>query len=139
MIDDVFINKSETIKRCIQRVNEEYESNPKNLEIYRRQDSIILNLQRLCEACLNLATHLIRKKKLGIPQSSKDCFALLEKAELLSSELSVRLQSMVGFRNIAVHEYQSLNLKIVQKVIEDYMYDGLKLIDEINQTLNDRP
>ena len=100
-------------------------------------NSIILNLQRLCEACLNLATHLIRKKKLGIPQSSKDCFVILEKADLLSSELSSRLQSMVGFRNIAVHEYQSLNLKIVQKVVEDYMYDGLKLTDEINQILHE--
>ena len=133
MIDDVLINKSEIIARCIQRVNEEYESNPINLEDFRRQDSIILNLQRLCEASINIATHLIRKRRLGVPQSSKDAFSILEKAQIIPKELSQRLQAMVGFRNIAVHEYQSLNLSIVQVIVEKHMYDGLELVKIINE------
>ena len=132
-IDDVLINKSEIIARCIQRVNEEYESNPRHLEDFRRQDSIILNLQRLCEASINIATHLIRKRRLGVPQSSKDAFSILEKAQIIPKELSQRLQAMVGFRNIAVHEYQSLNLTIVQVIVEKHMYDGLELVKIINQ------
>jgi uncharacterized protein YutE (UPF0331/DUF86 family) len=133
MVDDVVINKSEIIKRCIKRVNEEYDNNPEHLHIYRRQDSIILNLQRLCEANINLATHMIRKQKLGIPQSSKDCFVILETHGLIPAELSQRLQAMVGFRNVAVHQYQKLNLAIVQKVIEIHIYDGLKLIEELQK------
>jgi uncharacterized protein YutE (UPF0331/DUF86 family) len=35
---------------------------------------------------------------------------------------------MVGFRNIAVHDYQTLNLKIVERVVEEYIYDSLKLV-----------
>jgi len=131
MIDDIIINKSETIKRYIKRINEEYEENPKNLEEYRRQDSIILNIQRLCEACIDIATHTIRKKKLGVPQTSKDNFQILEDNGIISKDLSSRLQGMVGFRNIAVHDYQALNLKVVEKVVEDYIYDGLKLCKEI--------
>ncbi|GLI54773.1 hypothetical protein PM10SUCC1_02880 [Propionigenium maris DSM 9537] len=131
MIDDIVINKSETIKRCIKRINEEYENNPKNLEDFRRQDSIILNVQRLCEACIDIATHCIRKKRLGVPQTSKDSFQILEDNKIISTELSGRLQGMVGFRNIAVHDYQSLNLKIVERVVEDYIYDALKLTKEI--------
>ena len=137
MIDDILINKSQIIARCIQRVNEEYESDPRNLENFRRQDSIILNLQRLCEASINIATHLIRKRALGVPQSSKDAFAILEKADLIPKELSQRLQAMVGFRNIAVHEYQSLNLKIVQVIVEQHMYDGLELVKIINHLIHD--
>lgn len=131
MIDDIIINKSETIKRCIKRINEEYENDPTNLEEFRRQDSIILNIQRLCEACIDIATHIIRKKKLGVPQTSKDSFQILEDNLIITKELSSRLQGMVGFRNIAVHDYQSLNLTIVERVVEDYIYDGLKLCKEI--------
>ena len=137
MIDDILINKSQIIARCIQRVNEEYESDPKNLEDFRRQDSIILNLQRLCEASINIATHLIRKRRLGVPQSSKDAFAILEKADLIPKDLSQRLQAMVGFRNIAVHECQSLNLNIVQVIGEQHMYDGLELVKIINHLIHD--
>lgn len=137
MIDDIIINKSETIKRCIKRINEEYEGNPVNLEEYRRQDSIILNIQRLCEACIDIATHIIRKKKLGVPQTSKDSFQILEDNNIISKDLSSRLQGMVGFRNIAVHDYQALNLAIVKRVIEDYIYDGLKLCKEIIKNQNE--
>lgn len=127
MRDDIILNKSETIKRCIARINEEYEGKPENLNDYRRQDSIILNVQRLCEASIDIATHYIRKNKLGIPQTSKENFEILEKNNVITKELSLRLQGMVGFRNIAVHDYQALNLKIVERVVEEYIYDSLKL------------
>jgi len=127
MRDDIILNKSETIKRCIARINEEYEGKPENLNDYRRQDSIILNVQRLCEASIDIATHYIRKNKLGIPQTSKENFEILEKNNVITEELSLRLQGMVGFRNIAVHDYQALNLKIVERVVEEYIYDSLKL------------
>lgn len=131
MIDDILINKSETIKRCINRVKEVYDDNPTNLDDYTKQDSIILNIQRLCEACIDIATHIIRKKRLGVPQSSKDNFSILEKNNIITKELSSRLQGMVGFRNVAVHDYQSLNLSIIQKIVEEYIYDGVKLCNEI--------
>lgn len=131
MIDDILINKSETIKRCINRVKEVYDDNPANLDDYTKQDSIILNIQRLCEACIDIAAHIIRKKRLGVPQSSKDNFSILEKNNIITKELSSRLQGMVGFRNVAVHDYQSLNLSIIQKIVEEYIYDGIKLCNEI--------
>ena len=65
MIDDIIMNKSAIIKRCIKRIKEEYENNPENLQNYTKQDSIILNLQRMCEACIDAAIHVVRIKKLG--------------------------------------------------------------------------
>ena len=126
MKDDIIINKTETIKRCINRINEEYDSNPNNLLIYGKQDSIILNIQRLCEACIDIAVHFIRVNKFGVPQSSKDSFEILENRGIITKELSNSLKGMTGFRNIAVHDYQSLNLKIVQAVVEKHIYDSLK-------------
>ena len=49
---------------------------------------------------------------------------------LLTPELSKRLQAMVGFRSIAVHDYQSVNLVILQRIIENNMSD-LKQFAEI--------
>ena len=120
MADDVILNKAGVIERCIARVREEYDGNDENLmSNFTRQDSIILNLQRACEATIDLAMHLVKVKKLGIPQESKDAFQFLSEAELLNKELSERLMKMVGFRNIAVHDYMKLNIEIVKSIVND--------------------
>ena len=124
MSDDILLNKASIIERCLKRIEEEYQENPLHLsDNLERQDSIILNLQRACEASIDMAMHLVRKKKLGIPQESRDAFDLLFKAGVISESLSLKLQSMVGFRNIAVHDYQSLNLEVVQSIIEKHLND----------------
>lgn len=131
MKDDIIINKIETIKRCIKRVEEEYANTPSNLENYTKQDSIILNLQRLCEATLDLGLHYIKIKKLEIPQTSKQIFEVLEKNGVIDKKTSVNMQGMVGFRNIAVHDYQSLNIEILQKIIEKHLGDSLIIAKKI--------
>lgn len=131
MIDDIIINKSEIIKRCAARIKEEYNSNAENLKNYTKQDSIILNIQRMCEATIDLATHIIRIKKIGVPQTSKDCFIILEKENIIEKELSKKLQGMVGFRNIAVHDYQELDMEILKSIIENNLEDSFDLVRKI--------
>lgn len=120
-MNDVVINKMAIIERCIKRIHEEYEGNPKNLQNYTKQDSIILNIQRACEACIDLAMHLVAIKKLGVPQTSREAFDLLYKNNLIDRELRNQLVSMVGFRNIAVHNYQDVEVEIIQKIIEVHL------------------
>ena len=131
MIDDVILNKIEIIKRCIRRVEEEYDGNPKNLENYTKQDSITLNIQRACEAVIDLGMHVIAERDLGIPQTSRDTFEILQDNKIISPEMSERLKAMIGFRNIAIHNYQRLNLKIVQAIIEKDLKDLLYFADVI--------
>ena len=65
MHDDIILNKTEIIDKCISRIKEEYAENEDNLyNNYTKQDSIILNLQRICEACIDLAMHITSLKKL---------------------------------------------------------------------------
>ncbi len=137
--DDIIINKTETIKRCISRILEEYDDKPENLQNHTKQDAILLNIQRLCEACIDMASHHISRYKLGVPQTSRDCFVLLQENQLIQEELSVRLQAMVGFRNIAVHDDQTINLEIVEKIIESYLYDGLELAEKLLEKDSSRP
>jgi uncharacterized protein YutE (UPF0331/DUF86 family) len=124
MADDVILNKTSVIERCLQRIREEYANDPSNLyDDVTRQDAIVLNLQRACQAAIDLAMHLVRTHDLGVPQESREAFALLEREGFLDATLSDRLRRMVGFRNIAILDYQDLNLDIVQSIVEEHLSD----------------
>ncbi|HEY3424278.1 MAG TPA: DUF86 domain-containing protein [Negativicutes bacterium] len=123
MGNDVIYNKVQIIERCLQRIYEEYDNDSENLNNYTKQDSIILNIQRACEAAIDLAMHIIAERRLGLPQNSRDAFILLCTGGLIDNTLSVRMQAMVGFRNIAVHDYQAVNLVIVKMIIEKHLDD----------------
>ena len=123
MADDVTLNKAAVIERCVARVREEHAGNDRNLvEDVTRQDSIILNLQRACEATIDLAMHLVKTHRLGVPQESRDAFAFLAEAEVLDHESAESLMKMVGFRNVAVHDYRKLDLDIVKSIIRNDLH-----------------
>jgi len=123
MFDDVIINKTRVIERCINRINEEYQDNPANLEYITKQDSIILNLQRACEACIALAMHIVAEKGLGVPNYSREAFELLLEHNIIDKTMAASLRAMVGFRNIAVHDYQKLDIDIMQEIITNHLDD----------------
>lgn len=124
MADDVLLNKAATIERCVARAAEEFAKAPATFAAdFTRQDAAILNIQRACEACLDMGHTIIRRQRLGIPQSARDVFTLLAKAGWIDDDLAEKLQRMVGFRNIAVHDYQALSLPITIAVIERHLGD----------------
>lgn len=135
MGNDVIYNKIAIIERSINRINEVYNNNPDNLKDYTKQDSIILNIQRACEAAIDLAMHIVSEKKLGIPQNSRDAFEVLNSNNIIDNRLMKNLKSMVGFRNIAVHNYQAVNLSIIQEIIDKHLSDFSRFIEVILKRL----
>lgn len=131
MKTDVVYNKAQIMERCLKRIYEEYGHNDENLKNYTKQDSIILNIQRACEAAIDLAMHIVAEEKLGIPQNSRDAFELLITGGVIDLPLAKKLQAMVGFRNIAVHDYQAVNLEIVKVIIEKHMDDLQEFIERV--------
>jgi Uncharacterized conserved protein len=127
MTDDVILNKAAIIERCVKRVRDLYADDDANLfEDITRQDAIVLNLQRSCEAAIDLAMHLVRRRRLGVPQESREAFSLLAEAGALDPPLAATLARMVGFRNLAVHEYQALQMPIVRAIIREQLADLLE-------------
>lgn len=123
-MDNILINKAAMIERCLKRIEEEYIGHEAELESnFTRQDSIILNLQRACEAAIDAAMHVVRIHKLGIPQQSRDAFAMMQEATLLDDDLSRHMQAMVGFRNVAVHDYRRLNMAILRAILNAHLDD----------------
>jgi len=124
MADDIILNRAEIIERCLRRIDEEYSGHQAELAAnFTKQDSIILNLQRACEAAIDLAMHLVRVRRLDLPQESRDAYDMLHKAGILDDVLAGKMKSMVGFRNIAIHDYRELNLDILRAIIETRLGD----------------
>jgi len=123
---DVLMNKAAIIERTIQRVHEEYHNAGENFVTdYTRQDAAILNIQRACEAALDMGQYVIAQEKLGLVQSARDVFQILADKQQITQDLAQSLQKMVGFRNLAVHEYQQILLPIVEKIITEHLQDLL--------------
>lgn len=122
-MQDVIINKLATIKRCLSRINQEFTDEADFKSNFTKQDSVVLNLQRLCEASIDISNILIKRHKLGIPQSARNSFELVAQAGLIDQPTALNMQKMVGLRNIAVHDYQALNIDIVIAVVQRHLGD----------------
>jgi uncharacterized protein YutE (UPF0331/DUF86 family) len=122
----LILGKIAAIERSVKRAREEFAAAGADFRCdFTRQDAAILNILRGCEQALDLANILIRDRKLGIPQSSRDSFKLLADAKLIAPESSDSLQRMIGFRNIAVHQYQAIELAIVEAIVQRDLDDLL--------------
>lgn len=135
-MDDVVLGKKESIERCIRQIRMYYaaDSGVPFDEDYMKQDAIALNIQRAAELCIDMANHAVKILKLGIPKESREGFRLLADAGHIDPELAHSLGRMVGFRNVLIHDYRSLDLEILQGVVEnrlDTFFDFTNAILEI--------
>ncbi|PKM99249.1 MAG: hypothetical protein CVU78_07310 [Elusimicrobia bacterium HGW-Elusimicrobia-2] len=130
-MNDIILNKKESIERCIKQIRGYYalKSDKDFKDDFLKQDAIALNLQRACEQAIDLANHIIKIQKLGLPKESRESFQLLTKNKIIPEEMGQKLEKMVGFRNVLIHEYQQLDVTLMIDVIENHLDD---LIDYTN-------
>ena len=119
--DDVALSKAAIIERCIRRIHQEYRFDP-HLQSDTHVDALTLNIERACQAAIDLAMHVVAIQRLGLPKNSANAFALLQKAGLLSADLAEKLKRMTGFRNVAVNEYQEIDTNISRPEFESNCY-----------------
>jgi uncharacterized protein YutE (UPF0331/DUF86 family) len=130
MADDVVLEKAAIIERCLARIAEEYRGREAEFETnLTRQDAIMLNLLRACEAAIDCAMHVVRVRKLGLPADSRAAYTMLQSAGLLEQALSLRMQAMVGFRNVAIHNYRALDLAIVRAILDTRLDDFRRFVE----------
>ena len=120
---DVVMAKVAIIQRCLKRIRETTDNNPDSLDNIDKQDIFVLNLQRLVQAVIDLATHIVASEGLGLPDTIKDNFRLLLEKKIVDKGLAVKMERMVGFRNIAVHDYQFINEKILKSILSKNLSD----------------
>ena len=133
---EVLISKLESIKTCLNRILEEYDGDSANLENITKQDSIVINIQRACELSMDIGNVIISKEKYRTPKVSRDIFEILKENSIIEDHLSVNMQKMVGFRNIAVHDYKSLDISIIESIIVNNLEDFRMFIDFVLKYMN---
>lgn len=130
MVDqDILLAKIASIRKCLDRIRNVTGGVPESLDHQDTQDIFVLNLQRAVQAAIDLVADL----KLGLPETLKENFALLETSQILDAALSARLQAMAGFRNIAVHNYQQLNVAILKSILAHRISDLEHFVQAVSE------
>jgi uncharacterized protein YutE (UPF0331/DUF86 family) len=128
MIDrDRLLAKIATIDRCLARIAEVRGERRQDLLPVDVEDIASLNLQRAIQAAIDLAANIVATEGYGTPDSTAGVFTLLQQRGVIDTDLAARLRRMVGFRNIAVHEYQTVDPSILESILERHLGD-LKLL-----------
>lgn len=122
-MNDAILAKIATIRRCVQRVRDVTANDPERVAQLDVQDIVVLNLQRAIQAAIDLSAHLISQRNWGLPDSLKAHFAILERQGVIDPRLRKQLEAMVGFRNIAVHDYEAIDVVILKRIVAERLGD----------------
>jgi len=96
------------------------------------QDVIALNLSRAVQLCVDIGAHLIAGTQVKAPDTMGQIFDVLIQTGVLNADLAGRLKKAVGFRNIAVHNYQVIDWAIVHAICRQRLKD----FDEFAKAVN---
>ena len=114
---DVVTAKLESLRRCVERVRTRTPVSVEELSMsYDAQDIICLNLERAVQACVDIAAHIVSDSECAVPDTMAGTFDALERQGIVSRELAERMRRAVGFRNISVHAYQTLDWEVVHSI-----------------------
>ncbi len=124
MDKSVVLNKLESLRRCLQRVQDKTPGSADLLvEDVDLQDIIALNLERAIQTSVDIGLHIISDLEVPVPETMAQTFDVLKKAGCLEAATAERMAKSVGFRNTAVHAYQEIDWTIVYCIITDHLND----------------
>ncbi|QKS30954.1 MAG: DUF86 domain-containing protein [Candidatus Accumulibacter similis] len=116
--------KLESLRRCLLRVTEKCPVDAASLERdVDAQDIITLNLTRAVQVSVDLAAHLIASRDVPAPNTMGQSFEALASLGLISPLLAIRMKKAVGFRKIAIHNYDAIDWHIVHSICQRNLND----------------
>ncbi len=134
-MEEIILSKIESIEKCLLRINNKLNEANFSLENYDYQDIIVVNLQRACQQSIDLAMFITAEMSLGIPKGSVEAFEKLLDKGYITKETYLNMKKMVGFRNVAVHQYKKIDYDIVEFVIRNKLSDFYKYNKELIDNL----
>ena len=121
---DLIGQKLESLRRCLRRVKEKCPQDVATLsEDYDAQDILALNLTRAVQLCVDIGAHLVVDTQLPPPDTMGQTFDVLQEAGIINADLAGRMKKAVGFRNLAVHNYDAINWAIVYAIAQYRLTD----------------
>jgi uncharacterized protein YutE (UPF0331/DUF86 family) len=120
----VIDQKLESLRRCLQRIQEKLPADAAELQSnFDLQDIIALNLSRAVQLTVDIGSHIISSINMPAPETMGQTFEILAQQKVLSTHVADQLKKSVGFRNIAVHNYEAINWQIVHSIVRDHLQD----------------
>lgn len=136
MDKEVLEAKIAALIRCVHRVKSQgilsLEDLEKNID---KQDIIILNLQRAVQICVDIGNHILLDYDTETPATMAETFRKLAQNKLIPQSVADNLSRAVGFRNIAVHQYENLDCKIIYAIITSHLDDFRNFASEIEKLM----
>ena len=132
-MDQVIIaEKLESLRRCMQRIEDKTPEDAGSLiRDIDLQDILVINLTRAVQISIDIGSHIISTTNQPLPQTMGDIFTKLHELGAISQETNERLRKAVGFRNIAVHNYEAINWEIVYAICRNSLRDFRQFAQEI--------
>jgi uncharacterized protein YutE (UPF0331/DUF86 family) len=120
----VILKKISLIRHNLSRLRDKdnvpLESFKNDLDI---QDIVLHNLQLAIQGCIDVGSHVISDEGWGVAGSLNEIFYILRDKGVIKVDLTKRMVSMIGFRNVLVHEYEDINLDIVYNILHHHLRD----------------
>ena len=124
MDKQIVLDKLTSLKRCVERIESKVpETGRVLMSDFDLQDIISLNLQRAVQFCVDIAAHISAALDTRPPSTMADCFDSLKTADVIPENLCSRMKKSVGYRNIAVHEYSTINWEMVFSIAKNDLND----------------
>lgn len=128
----ILTRKLESLRLCIRRVEEKTPVDVEHLvQDPDIQDILVLNITRAVQLCVDIGSHVISESDEPAPSTMGDVFSTLETLGSITSISCQAMQKAVGFRNVAVHNYDIINWEIVFAICQKSLVDFRQFAKEI--------
>jgi len=120
---DIINEKINNIQRCLRRISDVTKGDKDSLDNFDVQDIFILNLQRAIQAAIDLAVHIVSDEGWGVARMVRENFNILKEHGIIESSMAEKLKRMVGFRNLAIHDYTQIDIEILKNILKHTLGD----------------
>ena len=103
---------------------------------HKDQKAVQKTLQEMIETCMDIGKHIIVDEGFAFPEDGRSIFTILYDNDVISKDLCLMMQNMVGFRNIIIHLYEKVDLEIVYGIYNKRLNDFDDFIVEISNYLD---
>lgn len=117
----------------LRQLKKEIKGQKEFLEDFHLYGLVERYLQLSCQIVIDIFNLVIIEEEIEKPEDNKETISLLFNKKIISENLALRLDGIVGFRNILVHEYG----KIDRKRVYQYFMERLEDLETFKkETLN---
>ena len=101
-----------------------------------KQWMVCHGIQLSIQSLIDVGNHILAALGENQIEDYSDIIDKLGERNILPSEFAQSIRGMVGLRNILVHEYARLDIKIIYDILQNQLEDFYMFTKHINQFLN---